>query len=137
MRKSGKVQKQLLSRLPNRLFHIFTFYLFHFKKNMPIYEYKCVDCGAHLEKMQKVSDAPLTLCEKCGGRLEKQWSLSGFQFKGEGWYVTDYSGKKNVKSEKSEKNEKNSGSESTAKPETASNETKSSSAKETSTKKDK
>ncbi|NJM52209.1 MAG: zinc ribbon domain-containing protein, partial [Blastocatellia bacterium] len=61
---------------------------------MPIYEYKCLDCGASLEKMQKVSDAPLTVCEKCGGKLEKQWSLSGFQFKGAGWYVTDYSGKK-------------------------------------------
>ena len=90
--------------------------------------------------MQKVSDAPLTLCEKCGGKLEKQWSLSGFQFKGEGWYVTDYSDKKNGKTEKTEKTEKvekNSGSESTAKPETASNETKSSSAKEISTKKEK
>lgn len=104
---------------------------------MPIYEYKCVDCGAHLEKMQKVSDAPLTICEKCGGKLEKQWSLSGFQFKGEGWYVTDYSKKSNGKTEKSEKSEKSSGSESTAKTETASNETKSSSAKESSTKKDK
>lgn len=62
---------------------------------MPIYEYKCTDCGAHLEKIQKATDAPLTTCEKCGGNLEKQWSLSGFQFKGEGWYVTDYAGKKN------------------------------------------
>jgi putative FmdB family regulatory protein len=62
---------------------------------MPIYEYKCVDCGTHLEKMQKVSDAPLTVCDNCGGKLEKQWSRSGFQFKGEGWYVTDYAGKKN------------------------------------------
>ena len=61
---------------------------------MPIYEYKCQDCGVHLEKRQNVSDAPLTQCEKCGGRLEKQISLSGFQFKGDGWYVTDYAGKK-------------------------------------------
>ena len=60
---------------------------------MPIYEYKCLDCETHLEKMLKVSDPPLTVCENCGGRLEKQWSLSGFQFKGEGWYVTDYAGK--------------------------------------------
>lgn len=62
---------------------------------MPIYEYKCLDCGAHLEKIQKTTDDPLTTCDKCGGGLEKQWSLSGFQFKGEGWYVTDYAGKKN------------------------------------------
>jgi putative FmdB family regulatory protein len=101
---------------------------------MPIYEYKCLDCRAHLEKMQKVSESPLTLCEKCGGKLEKQWSLSGFQFKGDGWYVTDYSKKSNGKAEKTEKS---SGSESTAKTETASKETKSSSAKESSTKKDK
>ena len=109
---------------------------------MPIYEYKCADCGAHLEKMQRVSDAPLTVCDHCGGRLEKQWSLSGFQFKGEGWYVTDYSGKKadpGAKSEIGEKSEKSSAAESTAASDGASN-TKSdsaaSSAKETSLNKD-
>jgi putative FmdB family regulatory protein len=61
---------------------------------MPIYEYKCQQCGLHFEKRQNVSDEPLTACEKCHGKLEKQWSLSGFQFKGAGWYVTDYAGKK-------------------------------------------
>lgn len=60
---------------------------------MPIYEYKCADCGAHLEKLQKATDEPLKTCGECGGTLEKQWSLSGFQFKGEGWYVTDYARK--------------------------------------------
>jgi putative FmdB family regulatory protein len=60
---------------------------------MPIYEYKCQQCGTHVEKRQSVSDDPLTTCEKCHGKLEKQWSLSGFQFKGAGWYVTDYAGK--------------------------------------------
>lgn len=101
---------------------------------MPIYEYKCADCGAQVEKMQKVSDEPLTVCEVCGGKLEKQWSLSGFQFKGAGWYVTDYSNKtkeksadksdkndKADKSEKTEKTEKTSAAESTTKPEAASN----------------
>ncbi|MDQ3129586.1 MAG: hypothetical protein M3Q99_02345 [Acidobacteriota bacterium] len=73
---------------------------------MPIYEYKCLECGTHLEKMRKVTDAPLTVCENCGGKLEKQWSLSGFQFKGEGWYVTDYAGKKSETAEKTEKTEK-------------------------------
>lgn len=57
---------------------------------MPIYEYKCKDCDNDFEVMQKASDAPLEKCEKCGGALEKQWSLSGFQFKGGGWYKTDY-----------------------------------------------
>lgn len=61
---------------------------------MPIYEYKCKECDSHFEKRQAISDAPLLECEKCGGKLEKQWSLSGFKFKGEGWYVNDYSSKK-------------------------------------------
>lgn len=80
---------------------------------MPIYEYKCVSCSRHFEKRQSVSDAPLTVCEECGGKLEKQWSLSGFQFKGAGWYVTDYSGKKG--------GEKSAPGESTAAAEPASN----------------
>ena len=104
---------------------------------MPIYEYKCLDCGAHVEKMQKISDEPLTTCEVCSGKLEKQWSLSGFQFKGAGWYVTDYSNKLKDSSadgtKKTEKAEtggdttkldgekKNSAAESTAKTELASN----------------
>lgn len=98
---------------------------------MPIYEYKCADCGKHIEKMQKVSDAPPTVCEECGGRLEKQWSLSGIQFKGEGWYVNDYSDKSKKpadKSEKTENAEKKSTAESTAKSETASNNSKDSTA---------
>lgn len=78
---------------------------------MPIYEYKCQQCGLHFEKRQSVSDAPLTTCEKCHGKLEKQWSLSGFQFKGAGWYVTDYAGKKG---------EKSVSGETTAKPDAAS-----------------
>ena len=61
---------------------------------MPIYEYECQKCGAHTEAMQKVSDKPLKKCKTCGGKLEKIWSRTGFQFKGEGWYVTDYAGKK-------------------------------------------
>lgn len=83
---------------------------------MPIYEYLCTRCGKHFEKRQSVSESPLTKCEECGGGLEKQWSLSGFQFKGEGWYVTDYSGKKAGAAA----TEKNSSSESTAKADTAS-----------------
>ena len=82
---------------------------------MPIYEYKCQQCGAQFEKRQSVSDEPLTTCEKCHGKLEKQWSLSGFQFKGAGWYVTDYSGKK-----AGEKSEKSSSGDSTVKSDSAS-----------------
>lgn len=79
---------------------------------MPIYEYKCQQCGLHFEKRQSVSDAPLTTCEKCHGRLEKQWSLSGFQFKGAGWYVTDYSSRNGGSAEKTG-TEKSSAGEST------------------------
>ncbi len=113
---------------------------------MPIYEYKCLSCGSHFEKMQKASDAPFETCEKCGGKLEKQWSLSGFQFKGAGWYVTDYAGKtKDTGAEKSEKSEnvektgKSSDGESTAKTESASkpaSDNAASSKKETVSKKD-
>jgi putative FmdB family regulatory protein len=60
---------------------------------MPIYEYKCNECENHFETMQKMTEDPLSVCEKCGGKLEKQWSLSGFQLKGEGWYLTDYAKK--------------------------------------------
>jgi putative FmdB family regulatory protein len=95
---------------------------------MPIYEYQCKECGTHIEKRQSVSDEPLKTCEKCGGELAKQWSLSGFQFKGEGWYVTDYAGKKDKGGEKTtsgkpvstDTTEKSSPSESTTAADTAS-----------------
>src|SRR5919202_5204800 len=64
------------------------------RKGMPIYEYSCRKCGAHLEVMQKISEKPLVRHARCGGKLEKEWSRTGFQFKGSGWYVTDYAGRK-------------------------------------------
>lgn len=70
---------------------------------MPIYEYECKKCKAHTEVFQKVSDKPLTKCRKCGGRLEKLLSAPAIQFKGSGWYVTDYAGKGKAASEKAEK----------------------------------
>jgi len=68
---------------------------------MPIYEFECRKCQAHTEVFQKLSDKPPTKCKKCGGRLEKLFSTSAIQFKGSGWYVTDYakSGKKAEKAE--------------------------------------
>jgi putative FmdB family regulatory protein len=60
---------------------------------MPIYEYQCQKCRAHTEAFQKVSDKPLSKCPKCGGRLEKMISAPAIQFKGSGWYVTDYAKK--------------------------------------------
>lgn len=61
---------------------------------MPIYEYECRKCKAHVEILQKITDKALAKCPKCGGRLDKQWSATSFQFKGTGWYVTDYANKK-------------------------------------------
>jgi putative FmdB family regulatory protein len=57
---------------------------------MPIYEYKCQQCGARTEALQKMADPRLTTCEKCGGALTRLISSPSVQFKGSGWYVTDY-----------------------------------------------
>jgi putative FmdB family regulatory protein len=57
---------------------------------MPIYEYECEKCGHRIEKIQKFSDPPLETCDKCGGPVHKMQSAPAFQFKGTGWYVTDY-----------------------------------------------
>ncbi|PYV06002.1 MAG: transcriptional regulator, partial [Acidobacteria bacterium] len=56
---------------------------------MPLYEYRCLKCGARFEKIVKFSDPPLTACEKCGGELEQLLSAPAIQFKGSGWYITD------------------------------------------------
>jgi putative FmdB family regulatory protein len=63
---------------------------------MPIYEYRCDACGAELEKLQKISDAPLRDCPACGKpALAKLVSASSFRLKGSGWYETDFkTGKK-------------------------------------------
>lgn len=66
---------------------------------MPIYEYECSNCGHFLEKLQKVSDPPLTQCPKChADALKKLVSAAGFRLKGGGWYETDFKtgNKKNV-----------------------------------------
>jgi len=60
---------------------------------MPIYEYKCEQCGKTEEVLQKISEAPLTTCEHCSGKLHKLISHSAFHLKGSGWYVTDYAKK--------------------------------------------
>jgi len=57
---------------------------------LPLYEYECKKCGRRVEKIQKFSDAPLTSCDGCGGNLERLLSSPAIQFKGSGWYVTDY-----------------------------------------------
>lgn len=66
---------------------------------MPLYEYKCQACGDVFEIIQKFSDEPLTVHQNCGGKVERLISTSALQFKGSGWYVTDY-GKGNSKEPK-------------------------------------
>ena len=63
---------------------------------MPIYEYRCAGCGYEMDKLQKISDPPLTDCPACGrSALKKLVSAAGFRLKGGGWYETDFkSGKK-------------------------------------------
>ena len=87
---------------------------------MPIYEYECSKCGKTIEVIQKFSDKPLKKHAGCGGNLTKLISASGFQFKGTGWYVTDYarkgtdagssSSESESKSKETSSNEKKEGS---------------------------
>ena len=61
---------------------------------MPIYAYKCADCGHEKEVLQKISDAPLTDCPDCGRpSMTKMVTAAGFQLKGSGWYATDFRNK--------------------------------------------
>ncbi|MGC2710902.1 MAG: zinc ribbon domain-containing protein, partial [Candidatus Sulfotelmatobacter sp.] len=60
---------------------------------MPLYEYKCEKCGHQFEKIQKFSDKMVKKCPECGGRVEQMISAPAVQFKGSGWYVTDYANK--------------------------------------------
>ena len=60
---------------------------------MPLYEYKCKKCGHVFEKIQKFSDKPIKKCPECGGAVEQLVSAPAVQFKGSGWYVTDYAKK--------------------------------------------
>jgi len=60
---------------------------------MPLYEYQCKKCGHRFEKIQKFSDHPVKKCPQCGGAVEQVISAPAVQFKGSGWYVTDYARK--------------------------------------------
>jgi putative FmdB family regulatory protein len=88
---------------------------------MPIYEYRCNACGHDLEKIQRMSDAPLTDCPDCGSdQLRRLVSAPGFRLKGGGWYETDFKkdGKRNLHDSQPPKDSSTAGGESkeTAKP---------------------
>jgi len=80
---------------------------------MPLYEYKCQSCGETFEVIQKFSDAPIQVHEKCGGNVERLVSPPALQFKGSGWYVTDYgNGNGNGKNQPAKDGKKEAKSES-------------------------
>ncbi len=85
---------------------------------MPLYEYECQQCHRRLEKIQNIKDAPLTECPACGGHLEKLLSAPAIQFKGSGWYITDYARKSGPAP--SEKNDKPAAKTGDAAPSSAS-----------------
>lgn len=60
---------------------------------MPLYEYKCLKCGRHTEKIESVNGPHLKKCPHCGGKVESVITAPAIKFKGTGWYVTDYAGK--------------------------------------------
>jgi putative FmdB family regulatory protein len=94
---------------------------------MPLYEYRCKKCGHLFERIRKFSDKPIKKCPECGGVVEQTISAPAVQFKGSGWYVTDYAKKSHVpassdggskdskESKKEEKKSESSSKESTAK----------------------
>jgi putative FmdB family regulatory protein len=93
---------------------------------MPLYEYQCKKCGHLFEKIQKFSDKLIKKCPECGGRVEQTISAPAVQFKGSGWYVTDYAkksqssassdgGKDSKETKKDEKKSESSSKESPAK----------------------
>jgi putative FmdB family regulatory protein len=88
---------------------------------LPLYPYRCTQCGHRFEKIQHFSDEPETVCPKCGGVLERPLTVPGFQFKGAGWYVNDYAPKSSGaggEASAGEKAEKKSETKTEAKPET-------------------
>ena len=75
---------------------------------MPLYEYQCKKCGHRFEKIQKFSAKPVKKCPECGGPVEQTISAPAVQFKGSGWYVTDYAKKSHTSSDSGSKDSKES-----------------------------
>ena len=112
---------------------------------MPLYEYECKKCGHRFEKLQKFSDKMVTKCPECGGQVEQMISAPAVQFKGSGWYVTDYgkkpssaesSGSGDSKDKKDDKSKLDGGSKESSSKESAPKESssKDSSSKDSSSK---
>ena len=104
---------------------------------MPLYEYQCDACGHRFEQIRKFSDSPLEACPSCGGAVRKLVSSPAIQFKGTGWYVTDYAKKGTSGTEASEAGKSTDGStsdsSSTSSDSNSSSKTDSSASKKTAT----
>ena len=108
---------------------------------MPLYEYQCKKCKHKFEKIQKFSDRPVKKCPECGSPVEKIMHAPAVQFKGSGWYVTDYGGKQTTdtpksedSSEKPEKSDKAEKKDTSSKEDGAKSKEKDSTPKKTETK---
>lgn len=114
---------------------------------MPLYEYECKKCGHRFEKIQLYSAKMVKKCPECGGQVEQMISAPAVQFKGSGWYVTDYakkssspgspgSGDSSSKDKKDDKSKSDSGSKDTSSKDSSSKDSssKDSSSKESSSK---
>ena len=100
---------------------------------MPLYEYECQKCGRRTEKIEPVAGPHLKKCPHCAGKLERAISAPAIQFKGSGWYVTDYAGKSTAKEAGAA--EKSDGDKKEAPKESAVKETKDTGEKKTTKKK--
>jgi putative FmdB family regulatory protein len=100
---------------------------------LPLYEYQCKKCHSLTERIQKFSDEPLTVCPHCGGEMEQLLSAPAVQFKGSGWYVTDYA---NKAASSSSSSGNGSTTSSTSESKTEAPKTETSSPKDTSSSKD-
>jgi len=96
---------------------------------VPLYEYECQKCGRRTEKIEPVNGPHLKKCPQCGGKVERAVTAPTIQFKGSGWYVTDYAGKSAAKEGAS--TEKSDGDKKEAPKESAAKETKDSGEKKT------
>jgi len=92
---------------------------------MPFYEYECTKCHFHTEVLQKISDPPVSKCEKCKGKMKKLISQSTFHLKGSGWYVTDYASKSGGYDGKTGSGDSGTGTESAKETKSSSSDTKS------------
>ena len=96
---------------------------------MPLYEYECNSCGTRTEVIQRVGAPPLGPCEECGGEMVRLLSAPSFQFKGTGWYVTDYARKSGSSEGKSNGKQSDSKGSETPKSKDSSSSSKSESKK--------